>query len=164
MVRFWILPVRDFPFGVLSILDFIHSGFRPFWILPIRDFAHSRFRPIWDFVQFGILSNSGFCPIRDFVQFGILFFGILYVNVIIAVSNFQTFSYCSFFSAYEPIFILKSDYTVKCNLQNAKRPPLRYIFLCNQLNSVITCCRNRVESRAGLFGFGPKVDKGRVRV
>ena len=86
LVKFWILPVRDF----------VLSGFCPF-----RIFSHSGFCPIRDFVQFGILFfgilsfrdfvRSRFCPIRDFVQFGILFFGILSVNA----SIFQCMTYVS---------------------------------------------------------------------
>ena len=51
-------------------------------------------------------------------------FNSLEINgLIIAVRNFQTFSDCSFVSAYEPIFTLKLDQTVKCNFQNTKGPP-----------------------------------------
>ena len=39
---------------------------------------------------------------------------------ITAVCNFQRFSYRSFVSAFELIFILKLDWTVKCNFQNTK--------------------------------------------
>ena len=41
----------------------------------------------------------------------------------IAVCNFQKFFHRSFVSAFEIIFILKLDKTVKCNFQNTKRPP-----------------------------------------
>ena len=43
--------------------------------------------------------------------------------LIIAVHNFQRFSDRSFGCAFELIFILKLDQTVKRNLQNTKRPP-----------------------------------------
>ena len=43
----------------------------------------------------------------------------------IPVRNFQRFSDRSFVSGYEPTFILKFDWTVKCNFQNTKRPPYR---------------------------------------
>ena len=45
-----------------SILDFVQFGI----------LSNSGFCPIRNFAQFGILSNSAFCPIRDFAQFGIL--------------------------------------------------------------------------------------------
>ena len=43
--------------------------------------------------------------------------------LIIAVRNFQRFWDRSFVSAFELIFILKLDYTVKNNSKNTKRPP-----------------------------------------
>ena len=46
--------------------------------------------------------------------------------LIIAVRNFQQFfdrSFASAYEAYEPIFTLELDWTVKCNFQNTKRPP-----------------------------------------
>ena len=58
------------------------------------------------------------------------------------VRNFQRFSNRSFVSAFELIFILKLDYTVKCIFQNTKRPPEQQIFPHNQLNSVNTCSRS----------------------
>ena len=47
------------------------------------------------------------------------------ITVIIAVHDFQRFSYRSFVSAFESIFISKLDETVKCNFQNTMviRPP-----------------------------------------
>ena len=48
---------------------------------------------------------------------------------IIAVRNFQGFSDCSFVSAYEPISILKLDWTVKCNFQNTKDHQSNKFFL-----------------------------------
>ena len=41
--------------------------------------------------------------------------------LIIVVHNFQRFSDRSFVSAFELIFILKLDWTVKCNFQNTKK-------------------------------------------
>ena len=41
-------------------------------------------------------------------------------SIIIAVRNFQRFFGRSFVSAFEPIFILKLVYTVKCNLKHKK--------------------------------------------
>ena len=80
-------PIRDFFHGFCLNRDFVHSRF-----CPIRDFVHSGFCPIRDFFS-GILSNSGFCPYwiwsnSGFCTFGILsnsgfgisFFGILPVN------------------------------------------------------------------------------------
>ena len=43
--------------------------------------------------------------------------------LIIAVRSFQRFFDRSFVSAFEPIFILKLDETVKCTYQNTKRLP-----------------------------------------
>ena len=42
--------------------------------------------------------------------------------LIIAVRIFQRFSDRSFVRAFKPILIFKLDWTVKCNLQNTKRP------------------------------------------
>ena len=47
------------------------------------------------------------------------FIGVL----IIADHNFQRFSDRSFVSAFELVFILKLDYTVKRNFQNTKKTP-----------------------------------------
>ena len=43
--------------------------------------------------------------------------------LIIAIHNFQSFSDRGFVSAFQRIFMLKLDYTVKCDFQNTKRPP-----------------------------------------
>ena len=43
--------------------------------------------------------------------------------LIISIRNFQRFFDRSFVRAFEPISILKLDWTVKCNFQNTERPP-----------------------------------------
>ena len=53
----------------------------------------------------------------------------------IAVRNFQKFFDGSFVSAFEPISMLKLEWTVKCNFQNAKDHHSNKFFLT--LNSTV---------------------------